>query len=169
MVGGVCSSLPPRHSEILVLNHGCRGGIGSESKRYVLSLVQRTERKGDQQKELCRCPEVEVQPGCLPCVLSDLGGSVPPLYTQSSNFHGVFFDSTNGSLNPWGWMSSRNSPFYQMWFFLVSASVFSYPGPLAMLVLGRLRFLSGQFAVAVLNPRIVSKLLKAFSRCLYNE
>lgn len=33
----------PRRSEILVLNHECRGGIGSESKKYVLSLVQGTE------------------------------------------------------------------------------------------------------------------------------
>ena len=43
---------PPRHSEILDLTHGCRGGIGSESKRYVLSLVQGTEERADQHKEL---------------------------------------------------------------------------------------------------------------------
>ena len=38
---------PPRHSEILVPNHECRGGIGSESKKYVLSLVQGTEERAE--------------------------------------------------------------------------------------------------------------------------
>ena len=38
---------PPRHSEMLVLNHGCRGRVGSESKKYVLSLVQGTEERAE--------------------------------------------------------------------------------------------------------------------------
>lgn len=70
---------------------------------------------------------------------------MPPLYkSESSNFHGVFFDSTNGSPESLGKVDvKQEQPFLPNVVFLVSASVFSYPGPLAMLVLGRLRFLSG--------------------------